>query len=585
MKRKFFASIAFIFVLLLFLGGCIKDNENNPKVVSQNISLAVDKTILKHCTDKLYNEGEEGLDCGWSCPNNCAFTEKCGDIKSDERWSGNIYVSCYVTVHDGARLIIEPGTIVKFHHDRDYKTFNRAGLSIKGGDLIAVGNKDQMIWFTSDAKDPLNGDWMHINIDHSKNSKLDHVIVEFAELGVSQFDSSVSITNSIIRWINSEGLYGERSTPIIQNNTLYNNGYHEIALEQYNKDAVIFGNYFKGGHHGVHFEKSTGSIKNNFFEHYQVAKTTDSEFVISAGMESEISVEDNVFQDVVKTLFALDDNVKSTLRNNLIVYDQKPPIFDYVDQKNFEISYVPGDEDDKYPYIYAEKDNTREVVKKIGKDLYFGWSLVYAQNSLYRFSLGYGEIGKELDFIKINPETGATERFGNNEIISPRGLAFDGEYFYVNDGSLKKIFKFKLRDSAKQGDFIDVVDRFPIPEAEKGGTAGLASDGEFLYLLSRMGDKIWKLDKKGMIIGEIPFFAPGGSITYAKGYFWVYAGCGKGLCKITKEGKLVGEIYPAAKDPWALAWDGEYLWALYRTSETWNDPKIYKMKILNDSLE
>ncbi len=64
----------------------------------------------------------------------------------------------------------------------------------------------------------------------------------------------------------------------------------------------------------------------------------------------------------------------------------------------------------------------------------------------------------------------------------------------------------------------------------------------------------------------------------------MYAGCRKGLCKITKEGDLVGEIYPAAKDPWALAWDGKYLWALYRTSETWNDPKIYQMEIVDDSL-
>ena len=103
--------------------------------------------------------------------------------------------------------------------------------------------------YSSDAQDPINGDWMHINIDHSKNSKLDHVIVEFAELGLSQFDSSVPI----IRWVNSEGLYEERSIPIIQNNTFYNNGYHDIALEQYNKNAIISNNYFKGGHHEVSF--------------------------------------------------------------------------------------------------------------------------------------------------------------------------------------------------------------------------------------------------------------------------------------------------------------------------------------------
>jgi len=509
--------------------------------------------------------------------------EKCGDLTRDETWEGEVRVTCSVNVLEEATLTILPGTIIKFKHDRNYKTFERAGLFVRGT-IIAKGTFEKQIWFTSDAPDPINGDWMGITVFNSKKSVFDYVIVEFAEIAITQFDSSVSVTNSIIRWINSEGLYAERSTPIIKNNTLYGNAYHDIALEQYNKDAVISNNYFKGGHHGVHFEKSTGIVKNNFFENYRVLKTDDPEFTISAGMESQIIIEDNKFQNVGKNLFAIDASVKSTLNNNQIVSGKQPPVFDYQDIKNFELNYIPGDEGDKFPYIYAEEDETRKVIKKIGKDLYFGWSLTYADGYLYRFSLGHGEVGEDLDFIKINPNTEVVERFGNNDIISPRGLAYDGEYFYINDGSLKKIFKFKLKENAKPGDFIVMVDSFDIPDAEKGGTAGLTSDGEFLYLVSRTGDKIWTLDKSGKVVGNIPFFTPGGSITYANGYFWVYAGCRKGLCKITKEGELVGEIYPAAKDPWALAWDGKYLWTLYRTSETWNDPKIFQVEILDDSL-
>ncbi len=575
-------AVLVLLVILIFVIGCTQQKGivSLPEQVEEQLIL----NFPEHCTDKVYNQGEEGLDCGWTCPNKCDFTEKCGIIDKDETWSGNIRVSCYVSVNEGTTLIIEPNTIVKFNHDRDYKTFSRAGLSVNGGDLIAVGNKDKMIWFTSDAPDPINGDWMHINIDHSKNSRIDHAIVEFAELGISQFDSAVPITNSIIRWINSEGLYGERSTPRIVNNTFYSNGYHDIALEQYNKDAFISNNHFKGGHHGVHFEKSTGVVKNNFFENYRVLKTADPEFTLSAGMESQVAITDNEFQNVGETIFAIDTNVKSTLNNNSVVTGRQPPVFDYEDQKNFEISYIPGDEEDQFPYVYADKDATRQVVKKIGKDLYFGWSLVFADGFLYRFSLD-SFVGEDLDFLKIDPVTGAVERFGNNGVISPRGLAWDGEYFYINDGSLKKIFKFRLKTGAKQGDFIEIVNSFDIPEAEQGGTAGLASDGEFLYLIHRYGQWVWKLDKNGNVVGKVLFNAPGGSITYADGYFWTYSGCQKGLCKFTKDGELAGEIYPAAKDPWALAWDGKYLWALYRTSETWNDPKIYQMEILDDALE
>ena len=67
-------------------------------------------------------------------------------------------------------------------------------------------------------------------------------------------------------------------------------------------------------------------------------------------------------------------------------------------------------------------------------------------------------------------------------------------------------------------------------------------------------------------------------------FFWAGYGHCKGLCKYTKDGKLVGEIYLPARDTWAMAWDGNYLWTIQRTSELWNDPKIYQIEILDDSL-
>lgn len=515
--------------------------------------------------------------------------KKCGQITTDEVWQGDIHATCMVEVKKGVTLTIAPGTVIKFYHDRNYKTFARAGLTVYGK-LIAKGTPEKQIWFTSDAKDPINGDWMGIAIFNSKDSIVDHAIVEFAEIAVSQFDSSVPIANSIIRWSNAEGLYAERSTPIIENNMLYENSYHEIALEQYNKNAIIKNNFFREGingpanHVAIHHEKSSSIIENNYFKDYPT-------FAISAGMQSHIVINNNTYDNVRGELNdnKLKENIydgsTSDISGNVVVTSSNPPKFDYPDIKKYSPDYIPGNPDDRFPYIYADKDETRQVVKKIGKELSFGWSLAYARNALWRFSIGSGQVGKNLDFIKINPQTDTYERFGNNEIISPRGLAYDGEYFYVNDGSLLKIFKFKLKDDAKPGDFIEITDRFDIPEKEKGGTAGLTSDSTFLYLVARDGSKIYKLDKNsGQEIGEIHFSTPGGSITWADGYFWVYGGCTKGLCLITKDGKLVGEIYPPAKDPWAMAWDGKYLWTLQRTNENWDDPKIYQVKILDDSL-
>lgn len=188
--------------------------------------------------------------------------------------------------------------------------------------------------------------------------------------------------------------------------------------------------------------------------------------------------------------------------------------------------------------------------------------------------------------MQIDPDTGDYKRYGNDWIMNPRGLTHDGEYFWVNDFSLLKISKFKL-----DGDYIKIVDSFDIPEKEKGGVMGLATDGQYLYLKGRDGRKIYKLDKKGTLLDEIVlqdnarfvFHAP---IVWIDNYFWGETEKPNiDIGKFTKDGKLVGRITSPAHHPFAITWDGKYLWTIQRTCEIWDDPKIYKILILNDSLE
>ncbi len=166
--------------------------------------------------------------------------------------------------------------------------------------------------------------------------------------------------------------------------------------------------------------------------------------------------------------------------------------------------------------------------------------------------------------------------------MNPRGLTHDGEFFFVNDFSLLKIFRFKL-----ENDYVTIYDSFDIPEKEKGGTMGLTTDGHNLYLKSRDGSKLYKLDKSGNLAGEIHLqnnIRFDSDIAWTGNYFWAFGGSRKGISKFTAEGQLIGEIYPPAKDTWALAWDGKYLWSIQRTCEMWDDPKIYQIEILDDSL-
>lgn len=495
--------------------------------------------------------------------------DKCGVLKDDETWSGEIYVSCTVEVPEGVTLNIEPGTIVKFKYSRNYKTFDRAGLRANGGTIIAEGTSDNQIWFTSAVEDPINGDWQGISLYNTYDSSFDYVIVEFGEMGIEQFDSSVPVKNSIIRWNNAEGLYAERSQPYYEHNLLYNNGYHEIALEQYNTNVQIKNSIFHNegvGGWAIHHEKTESNIEGNYFYNYRMTP-------ITAGMESNIRLVGNRFRcNTANPPWDFYGDTSSVVQFNDLGDNSVPvPELNFEDIKNNELDYVPGDLDDRYPYIYAEEDSTRRILKKTGKDLGFGWALEYVDDYLYKFTLG------EVEFVKIDPFSGNFELLGNDGIMNPRGLTYDGEYFYVNDFSLLKIFKFSIINNR-----LKVLDSFDIPDKHLGGVNGLASDGDNLYLRSRDNQKVYKLTKTGELVDEINM--PGGSLVWTGEYFWVLHGCEKGLCKYTKDGELLGEIYHVAKDPWAIAWDGDYLWTIQRTCENWNDPKIYQIEILDDSL-
>ncbi|MFH1537039.1 MAG: right-handed parallel beta-helix repeat-containing protein [Patescibacteria group bacterium] len=495
--------------------------------------------------------------------------KECGEISKDTTWFGEVQVECNAFVEPGVTLTIEPGTVVKFKHDRNYETFYRAGLSTDGGTIIAKGTPNEQIWFTSDAEEPINGDWNGIALENTDDSVFDYTIVEYGEMGIEQFDSKVPVTNSIIRWSNAEGLYAERSEPYFAFNTLYGNGYHDIALEQYNTNVQILNNYFHDSNYAIHHEETVSHIEGNYFENY-----TNKEWVITAGMESQVTLINNKFENVpVEEPVWIDGEESGTTYvmegNDFGDGSVQPPIFDYQDIKKTELGYIPGDPEDMFPYIYAAEDETRRVVQTLGEGQGFGWSLTYADGYIWRF---------DGNFLRVNPVTGETEHFFNeqSEIMNPRGLTWDGEYFWVNDFSLQRISKFTI-----DGDRIKILEQFDIPDKEIGGSNGLASDGEYLYYRSRTGQVV-QLDKLGNEIKRMEIGA--GSLVWTGKYFWTTGGCSKGLCKYTKDGKLVGEIYNAAKDPWAIAWDGEYIWTVQRTCEMWNDNKIYQIEIKDDTV-
>ncbi len=503
-----------------------------------------------------------------------------GTLTQNTVWSGDILVEATVVIPTGVNLTILAGTVIRFKHYRDYTYPVKVYLIAQGGNILAVGNSSDRIWFTSDAPSPINGDWGSISLKNTNQSEFKYVIVEYAEIGIMQFDSEVSISYSIIRWCNSEGLYSERSKPYYGHNVFYNNSYHDIALEQFNYEVMIEYNIFLGGFFSVHAEKSNVTILYNYFSDYL-------KFALTGGMASNISVINNSFANYPSTFpWAFDASTNVIYQGNNLSPIMIPilPVFDL---RNTTLPYMPGSLADQYTYNFAQVDVTREVETRIGQNLSFGWSLEFVNSSLYRFKLGGAGLGNFMDFVKLDPVTQSKTYYKNDYIMNPRGLAYDGNFFWINDFSLLKIFKFNINAS----NAIEIHDSFDIPYKHKGGCMGMTTDGQFLYLISRDRWTLYKINKTtGTLIDEYPAksFDLGNAIVWADGVFWSTGGYN--ILKkwvidpITDSMECVGLIFSPGKDAWAITFDGEFLWTLLRTCEMWNDDKICMINIIDDSL-
>ncbi len=497
-----------------------------------------------------------------------------GSLNKDTTWSGLIHVSGSVFIPINITLTILPGTTIEFEHYRGYKELATLGLNIVGGTILAIGTPDQQIWFTSDADDPINGDWAGISCTLSNHSIFRYVIIEYSNIGIEQIKSSIEISHSIIRWVNTEGLYAEESSPLIEYNLIYANAYHDIALEQHNYDVQVRYNIFKGGHYSVHAEATNVTIEGNYFVNYTRSAITGGQF-------SNMSIISNKFENITETPLLYDSTtIIYALNNDFGNASVSIPQLDFPDSKRSDLGYVPGDPEDKYLYVYPAIDETREIIKQLEDEKTIGAALTYVNGSLWRFNLALYEKGTMQSFVEIDPVTGNFTTYGNNDIINPRGLAHDGNFFWVNDFTLRKIFKFTINSS----DVIEIIDSFDVPFVSEGGLVSLACDGTFLYSLSRNGATMFKINMTGTLVSEITFHGSPihGALVWTGTYFWAYSGIH--LTKWYSNWTLAGRIYPAAWGTDALAWDGTYLWSLTKTCEIWDIGKIFQIEIINDQI-
>ncbi len=502
-------------------------------------------------------------------------------ISQDQTWSGEVHVNNTVQVLKGVTLTIKPGTIIKFRHYRGYKEpEKRCGLIINGT-LKAIGTPDRQIVFTSDASDPINGDWHMLRLENGgSESIIKYAVVEFAQQGINLWNCSPTISHTVVRWNNWEGIYLESyCKALIENNLIYENGYNGIAMEQFNDATIRYNTIMRSGTHGIHVDASTANVDHNLLKENKASGlSVDDNGTLNA---SNNTIENNDGPDIAvgeghNKVFAkgnlfrnngggINPSPKSEIENipgggaGSLVYGYKVPA-------GYELGYIPGDSlKDRYMYVYPD-DETRQIVNKIGEGLGLTWSLAWDGQNIWTAAL-WGDV------YKLDPNTGEIKTHWIYPGPQAWGMTFDGENLWINDFAEKKVYQMTLDGK--------VLSSFTIPDPT-GGAKGITWDGNYLYILGWTSSKIYQVDKQGQLIGTIQIqegIAVGG-LTWDGNYFW--APGGKGIVKIDRQGKIVGAIYSASEGTWDLAWDGSYLWACQRTNENWHDAKIFKLKILSD---
>jgi parallel beta-helix repeat protein len=123
-----------------------------------------------------------------------------GDLAGDTIWEGAVEVSGAVKVPEGATLLIQPGTVVRFSATKDAEGKPQSGLTVEGI-LVAQGTADRPIVFTSAAEKPEPLDWNGILLETNdgRASRIAHASIRYALAGIRGAKASLFAEDVEIR--------------------------------------------------------------------------------------------------------------------------------------------------------------------------------------------------------------------------------------------------------------------------------------------------------------------------------------------------------------------------------------------------
>ncbi|MEW6602549.1 MAG: right-handed parallel beta-helix repeat-containing protein [Nitrospirota bacterium] len=176
-------------------------------------------------------------------------------VSSNITWNNLIHIRDKVDIRFGATLTIAPGTKVYFSKG--------AGLRISGARLIASGEKEKRIAFTSFEKDT-DGQWDEILLEHADGSVISYCDFEHATWGLHIHFTLLKINNS--RFIGNQGGIRFRSGPVEITGSLFEgNG---IGIRAFMGNAAIEKNDIYGNETGIFVREGGGGLsirRNNIY--------------------------------------------------------------------------------------------------------------------------------------------------------------------------------------------------------------------------------------------------------------------------------------------------------------------------------
>lgn len=543
--------------------------------------------------------------------------EKAGILEQDETWSGQILVTDTVDVPAGITLTIEPGTIVKFKHWRYGYTNpeHRLAIEVVGGSINAVGTADKPITFTSDAPDPLHGDWGGVNLRDGATGNFVYTIFEFWNIGA--FDSEINFSHSIARWSWGAGIFIKRSDATLTYNRFYENGHNNVEIEDYSKVIIKYNeiaNAVQGGiaildgsEASIKHNVITGNIDNGIvlennaqanisyntikanqasgiavgpFSSAVITYNTISENKLNSyGPGSSLIVNYNNILDGVQIGPVTDVDLTSNwwgaaqgilpkLDTEVTVDSSGEPItselsFDFESEKNY--TKIPGSANDTYPYVLPD-DRTRKIVHRC----YEAWNpngVTWDGKNLW--------ISDEQNIIQMDTKCQILRSF-EVPVAWPYDITWGGEGIWVTGYTESIIYKFNT-----DGELL-LSFRSPIEKP-----AGLTWDGENLWVSEGYGERIAKVSSSGHLLQVFDNMgAQFWGLAWDGQFLW---GSSMGDYRIHKiepaTGKAIGWMTASGDRTMGCAWSDEggekFLWCADWTRESAFEEKLFKMKMLS----